>query len=129
VITTRPIDPREFQYAGGSSGAVVTFAGVVRNSNEGREVTGMHYDCYREMAEQEIARIIDEVKATTSVQTIDVVHRIGELAVGEVSLVVVVKAPHRRQAFGAAQQVIDELKRRVPIWKKEHYADSESRWL
>jgi molybdopterin synthase catalytic subunit len=129
MITTRPIDPGCFAQPGTSNGAVVTFTGVVRDHNDGRPVTGMHYDCYRAMAEQEMQRIVAEVKTATGVESIEAVHRIGELVVGDISLLVVVTAPHRREAFDAAQKVVDELKQRVPIWKKEHYADAESKWL
>ena len=110
-------------------GGVVTFCGVVRSPHEGHEVVGIFYDCYREMAEREIDSIVAAIKKECSVESIKVVHRIGEVAVGEVSLLVAVAAEHRREAFVAAQRVIDEIKRRVPIWKKERYADSATKWL
>ena len=110
-------------------GGVVTFLGVVRSPSQGREVVGIFYECYREMAEREIGLVIESVSKECSVKSIKVVHRIGEVAVGEVSLLVAVSAPHRREAFDATQRVIDEIKDRVPIWKKERYADDAAKWL
>lgn len=110
-------------------GAVVTFCGVVRSTNEGRNVVGMFYDCYRQMAEPEIGRVVDDVTSECGVRGLKVVHRIGELAVGELSLLVVASSEHRREAFEATQRVVDEIKRRVPIWKKERYADAPAKWL
>jgi molybdopterin synthase catalytic subunit len=107
----------------------VVFTGVVRSPNKGREVTGIFYDCYKDMAENEMARIIAEVKSGHPIESVTVIHRIGEVAVGEVALLVAVTAPHRGEAFAASQTIIDELKRRVPIWKKEHYEDTEAKWL
>ena len=110
-------------------GGVVTFCGVVRSSNRGQEVISILYDCYRDMADGEIEHITKAVTKECGVRSIMVVHRIGEVAVGEVSLLVAVSAEHRKEAFAAAQRVIDEIKRRVPIWKKEHYADAAAQWL
>jgi molybdopterin synthase catalytic subunit len=131
LITDRPIrleehlsddfDPR--------CGAVVTFCGVVRSTNEGRKVVGIFYDCYRQMAEPEIGRVVDDVTSECRVRALKVVHRIGEMAVGELSLLVLASSEHRREAFEATQRVVDEIKRRVPIWKKERYADAPAEWL
>ena len=131
MITDKPIRLEE-HLAGDfdpKCGAVVTFCGVVRSTNEGRSVTGIFYDCYQEMAEPEIGRVIDDVASECRVSNLRVVHRIGELAVGEPSLLVVACAEHRREAFEATQRVVDEIKRRVPIWKKERYADAPAEWL
>ena len=111
------------------SGAVVTFAGVVRSENEGRAVTGILYDCYDSLATKEIGRIASELKAGENVNDIRVVHRVGEVPAGETSLFVVVRASHRAEAFEAVKRVVEEIKCRVPIWKKEHYADQTARWL
>ena len=112
-----------------SSGAQVVFKGIVRDHNDGRRVRGLHYDCYDEMAEREINRIVSEVSEACDVGDITIIHRVGDLAVGETSLLVVVEAPHRRAAFEAAMQVVDEIKQRVPIWKKEKYDDEREQWL
>jgi len=110
------------------AGAVVTFEGVVRAKNEGRDVTAIYYDCYREMAEREIADIILETRRTYRVATVRIIHRIGEVAAGETSLLVIVAAAHRKDAFAACSYIVDTLKRRAPIWKKERYADNSARW-
>lgn len=112
-----------------SCGAQVVFAGVVRDHNEGRAVRGIYYDCYRDMAEREIACIIDEVRTELDVADVKVVHRVGELAVGEASLLVVAWSAHRSAAFQAVTRIVDEIKRRVPIWKKERYCDAGESWL
>ncbi len=131
MISDRPIDiaglvPAE---AGQTSGAVVTFAGVVRDHNKRRSVTGMFYECYREMAERELERLVDEVKARYPVREVLVRHRVGEVPVGDTSLLVVVTSTHREAAFDACRAVIDHVKRRLPIWKKEYYADGTAKWL
>ena len=131
MITDKPIHLEEHLTGDfdPKCGAVVTFSGVVRSANEGRKVTGIFYDCYREMAEAEIGRLIDDVVAEYRVNSLKIVHRIGELTVGELSLLVLASSEHRREAFEATQRVIDEIKRRVPIWKKERYADAPAQWL
>jgi molybdopterin synthase catalytic subunit len=129
-ITEKPIDlsgaPKQ---PNGECGAAVTFLGVVRSPNKGREVTGIVYECYREMAEVEVERIIADVKKSYAVSDVTVVHRIGRVGVGEISLLVVVWAAHRGEAFEASQSIVHELKRRVPIWKKELYGDATSQWV
>jgi molybdopterin synthase catalytic subunit len=131
VITDRPIivDDRRLVDVEQTFGAVVTFTGIVRDHNEGRPVTGIFYDCYREMAEREIARIVEDVETRLPVKAVEVVHRVGHLSVGDISLLVVVASAHRRESFEACQQIIEQLKQRVPIWKKEHYADNATKWL
>jgi molybdopterin synthase catalytic subunit len=111
------------------NGAVVTFEGVVRREDRGRRVTGIYYDCYRAMAEQELERIVEAARTRFAVGIVDVRHRIGEVAAGETSLLVVVTAPHRKAAFDACQAVIDDIKKCVPIWKKERYTDQPAQWL
>ena len=130
-ISDRPIDPGDVvpDDVDPTSGAVVTFTGVVRNHNERRPVTGMFYECYGEMAEQEIASLIEDVRARFPVRSVLVRHRVGEIPVGDISLLVVVSSAHRRAAFDACQAIIDDVKRRVPIWKKEYYEDGTAKWL
>ena len=112
------------------AGAVVTFDGVVRATNDGRsDVTGIFYDCYREMADREMNDIILEVRRMHPVSHIQIVHRIGEVPVGELSLFVVAACAHRADAFTACQTAVDELKKRAPLWKKERYADGSSKWI
>ena len=131
MIVREKIRMNDFLPAGSDSesGAVITFAGVVRSKNGDRTVTGIFYDCYDELATKEINRITDELKVEGTVNEVRVVHRVGEVSAGETSLFVVVHAAHRREAFDAVTRVVEEIKYRVPIWKKEYYADQTTRWL
>ncbi len=131
TITEHAIDPDAVLHAvgGPEDGAVVLFLGTVRNENEGRPVNGMRYEAYREMAEREMSNIVDEVRQRTGVTRLTAVHRTGELRVGDISVAVAASSPHRADAFTAARDVIEEIKRRLPVWKHEHYADGAARWL
>jgi molybdopterin synthase catalytic subunit len=113
----------------GRVGAVVTFEGRVRDHNEGRAVRGLAYEAYVELAEAEGARIIEEACARFEIAQAMCVHRIGELALGELAVWVGVSAAHRDAAFAACRYVIDEVKSRVPIWKHERYVGGEAEWL
>jgi molybdopterin synthase catalytic subunit len=113
----------------GRVGAVVTFEGRVRDHNEGRAVRGLAYEAYVQLAEAECARIIEEARARFEIAQAMCVHRIGELALGELAVWVGVSAAHRDAAFAACRYVIDEVKSRVPIWKHERYAGGEAEWL
>ncbi len=107
-----------------ANGAVVTFSGIVREkSDDDRLVTGLSYEAHASMATEEFARIADEARERFGACDVAVVHRTGDLQVGEIAVVVAVAAAHRAAAFDACEYVIDELKRRAPIWKKERYAD------
>lgn len=112
-----------------SNGASVLFMGTVRDVNDGRSVTGIEYSAYRSMAERELASIIDEAAARTGSTNIAVEHRLGDLRIGECSVAVVVAHPHRGLAFEGARYVVEELKRRVPIWKREQYLDGTREWV
>ena len=107
-----------------SCGAVVSFAGVVREFAEGRSgVRSMTYEAYEEPARRAMAEVVAEARrAVPGIERVVLWHRTGELALSETSVLVVVAAPHRREAFAAAELVIDTLKRSVPIWKQEHWA-------
>jgi molybdopterin synthase catalytic subunit len=109
----------------GEDGAVVTFEGVVRNNTNGRQTHYLDYECYEPMALKLMARIGREIATGYAIDRIAMVHRLGRMLIGETSVVVVVTAAHRRAAFEAALEGIDRLKRVVPIWKKEHFADGE----
>jgi len=110
-------------------GAVVVFEGRVRDHNEGRAVRGLAYEAYAKLAESEGARIIEEACSRFEIVQVLCVHRIGELSLGELAVWVGVSAAHRDAAFAACRYVIDEVKARVPIWKREHYAGGEAEWL
>jgi MoaE-MoaD fusion protein len=104
-------------------GAVVVFEGVVRNNTKGRATLYLEYECYEQMALKQISEIGREIALQHDLGRIGVIHRLGRLQIGEASVVVVATAPHRRPAFKAALETIDRLKREVPIWKKEFFAD------
>jgi molybdopterin synthase catalytic subunit len=110
-------------------GAILTFLGTVRRTNDGMPVRGMRYDAYESMAERTLAEIAAETQQRYTPSRIAVVHRTGELEIGDVSVAIAVSTPHRAQAFDAVRYVIEELKKRLPVWKKEHYVTGEERWL
>ncbi len=107
----------------GTSGGLVLFLGTVRNQTGGRAVVRLEYEAYDAMALSEIAKIVERATAEFEVERVDVVHRVGELAMGEVAVAIAVRAAHRGAAFEACRFVIDTLKQTVPIWKKEFYED------
>ena len=104
-------------------GGLVSFTGVVRNQSHGREVTRLEYEAYVPMAEKVLAALCDEVEAELPGVRVAVEHRVGALAVGEVVVAIVVGAPHREEAFSGCRAMIDRLKERAPIWKKETTLD------
>jgi molybdopterin synthase catalytic subunit len=109
-------------------GAVVTFAGVVRNQFGGRATAYLVYEAYAEMALPLLTQLADEARAKFAVGRIAVHHRLGKLEIGETAVLVVVAAPHRQAAFEAAAYVMDRIKATVPIWKQEHWADGAADW-
>jgi molybdopterin synthase catalytic subunit len=112
-----------------SDGAVLLFLGTVREENDGRPVRGMRYDAYAAMAESVLQEIATEAAEQADTDRISVVHRTGELAIGDVSVAIAISAPHRAEAFDAARYVIEQIKLRLPVWKHEHYTDGRSEWL
>jgi molybdopterin synthase catalytic subunit len=114
---------------GAGVGAVVCFEGRVRDHNDGRAVDGLSYQAYTELAVAEGMRIVDEACARFSVNRIVCVHRVGDLALGDVAIWAGVAAGHRAAAFDACRHVVDAVKLRVPIWKREHYVAGDSVWL
>lgn len=131
AITERPLDPGALlaEVASVANGATVLFVGTVREVNEGRAVTGIDYSAYSAMAESELARIVDQVAGEWGTTDIVVEHRTGTLALGDASIAIAVGHPRRAAAFDAARSIIEEVKRRVPIWKREHYADGTREWI
>ena len=127
ALTRHPIVTRKIadRLLDGGAGAVVTFEGVVRNHTNGRKTHFLDYECYAPMAIEMMARIGGEIRGAYGIGRIALVHRIGRMLIGETSVAVIVTAEHRKAAFEAALEGIDRLKRRVPIWKKEHFADGE----
>jgi molybdopterin converting factor subunit 1 len=122
-----PIDTREViaRILTGGDGGVVTFEGVVRNNTKGRRTLYLDYECYEAMALKMIAKIGCEIAGAHAITHIAIVHRLGRMLIGETSVAVIVTAPHRRAAFDASLEGINRLKKLVPIWKKEHFADGE----
>lgn len=126
AVNTKPL--REaLQHPG--SGGFCAFEGWVRDSNDGRDVDGLDYEAYAELALAEGERIVDEAMVRYGVTDVRCAHRIGSLKVGDLAVWVGVSAAHRDEAFRACRYVIDEIKHRLPIWKKEHYLSGESNWV
>jgi len=108
-------------------GAVVTFLGVVRGISNGRKVVRLEYEAYAEMAERELEKIVEEIRERWGAKTA-ILHRVGNLKVGEASLFIAVSSPHRSEAFQGCRYAIERIKESVPIWKKEIYEDGE-KWM
>ena len=130
-LCDEPIDTAALSrsLADAGAGACVTFEGWVRNTNAGRAVQRLDYQAYGALASKEGEAILADAKTQFPIIDVRCVHRVGSLAIGELAVWVGVSAAHRDAAFAAARFVIDEVKKSVPIWKNEHYADGESGWL
>jgi molybdopterin synthase catalytic subunit len=111
------------------SGALVVFGGTVRNHHEGQAVTRLRYSAYAPLGDKLIQEIEAETVAKFRVHHCRVVHRTGDLGIGEVAIYAIVRASHRREAFAAAQYAVDAVKHRVPVWKEEFYADGSSAFV
>lgn len=131
AIVTAPIDVARLiataQAAG--VGALSVFLGTVRDLNDGRPVTGMEYEAYEAMAASELAAVAREVCDVTPGLRVAIEHRIGTLTIGDVSVAIVSAHAHRGPALDGARAIIEALKQRVPIWKREHYVDGERAWV
>ena len=112
-----------------TSGAYVGFEGWVRDHNEGRRVQGLEYEAYEELGLKEGEKIVQDAKSRFGVTEARCVHRIGKLEIGDLAVWVGVSSPHRDAAFAACRYIIDQVKHRVPIWKKERYVDGDSGWV
>ncbi|HUS38680.1 MAG: molybdenum cofactor biosynthesis protein MoaE [Pirellulales bacterium] len=110
-------------------GAVVLFLGTTRGVTEGRQTVSLEYECYAEMADEKLAALEVEALQRWPIVSCAVLHRLGRLDVGEVSVAVAVSSAHRAAAFAAGQWLIDTIKEIVPIWKKENWADGTSDWV
>jgi len=131
AIVEAPIDIARIveRVSNSANGATVLFLGTVREVNDGRDVTGIEYTAYRSMAARVLSTIVEEAAALADTNDVAVEHRLGELAVGDCSVAVAVAHPHRARAFEGARYVIEELKERVPIWKREQYVDGTREWV
>lgn len=126
-LTSEPIDIQTQDQEG--AGGFVTFEGKVRNEAEGRPVNRLEYEAYQELAESEGTKLVKEAIEKFGLISAQVMHRIGVLELGETAVLIQVTAAHRREAFAGCEWIIDQLKLRVPIWKKEHFADGDSVWV
>ena len=112
-----------------ASGGVVTFEGRVRDYNEGKTVTALSYESYSKLAQSEGGKILAEAQEKFQANHCLCRHRVGKLKVGEIAVKIVVFSGHRKAAFAACQYIIDQIKVRLPIWKKEFYQDGDSGWV
>ncbi len=131
TLSSTPIDPAPLKdaMANAEAGAFVSFEGWVRNHNEGRAVASLEYEAFAELAQHEANAIIDAARRDFAILDAHCVHRVGHLAIGELAVWVGVTARHRDAAFRACRAIIDAIKARVPIWKKEHYLDGAAEWV
>jgi molybdopterin synthase catalytic subunit len=129
-LTEGPIDVVSVaaEVADEGAGAIATFQGTVRSHSRGRDVIALEYEAYSGMAENVMAEIADEVKSRYELCHVAVTHRVGRVEIGETSVAIAVSAPHRQDAIAACRDVIDALKERVPLWKKELYEGGEE-WI
>jgi molybdopterin synthase catalytic subunit len=131
-MVSEPIAPDEVirEVVSGADGAIATFAGVVRNHHRERPVDHLEYHAYPEMATEELERIAGELGERFGVNGLGLVHRTGSLAVGEMAVLVVAAAPHRREALACCAAAIGAIKSRLPVWKKEFFAGGgEPEWV
>ncbi len=131
VITTKKIDVLEQSrlLSNSSAGAYASFEGWVRNENEGFRVLRLEYEVFKPIATKEGKRIFDKAKDKYAILDVNGIHRSGLLEIGECAVWIGVIAAHREEAFDACRYVIDRIKTRLPIWKKEYYADGNSGWV
>ena len=129
-IVSHPIDIQEVikSVASDASGAIDVFIGTTRDHSKGRQVTGLEYEAYVPMATKSMDDIEQETRQRWNLHEINIVHRIGKVAIGEPSVVIAVSSAHRDEAFRACRHLIDRLKEVVPIWKREYFADGTVEW-
>jgi molybdopterin synthase catalytic subunit len=123
AVTTEPLDLPALiaRLPSGSDGAVASFAGLVRNHNQGRTVLFLEYEAYEPLAVKALQRIVDEAVAAWPSTRVAMHHRVGRLEIGEASIVIAAASPHRADAFAACRYAIERVKQIVPIWKREHF--------
>ena len=130
LITNDPIDPIEISshVRDPTDGAVLVFEGITRNLNQGRSVLYLEYEAYRPMAEKKIVELINQISDRWEIDRVAFAHRVGRVDIGETSMILAVGSAHRRPAFEAASYFVDQMKRVVPIWKKEYF-DGGDVWI
>jgi molybdopterin synthase catalytic subunit len=131
AIVTDPIDVPKLlaEVADDACGATILFVGTVRDVNDGRGVTGIEYRAYEAMARRELEAIASEACDRFATRHVVVEHRVGRLELGEASVAIAVAHAHRAPAFDASRYVIEQIKQRVPIWKREEYVDGTREWV
>jgi molybdopterin synthase catalytic subunit len=129
-ITSEPLNPQEVtdMVCKRTNGAVITFLGTTRDFSEGRDVLYLEYEAYQPMAENMLGQIVEEIRERWGIEDMAIAHRVGRLEIGEISLVVAMGSPHRKEAFEASQYAMDRIKTIVPIWKKEVFQGGEA-WI
>jgi molybdopterin synthase catalytic subunit len=130
-VVSAPIDVASLieSVSGPSRGAIALFLGTVRDHNRGRRVERIHYEAFAPMARKELASVCEEAVEAFGLAGVAAVHRTGTLAPGEASLVVAVASAHRDAAYRGSRWIVEEVKRRLPVWKREAYADGSEAWL
>ena len=130
-LTHEAIDPTRVlaQVASNDAGAVVLFLGTTREFTHGRQTASLAYECYAEMAEKKLTELVHEARRRWPIVQCAIVHRLGQLKLGEASIAIAVSSPHRSDAFEAGKWLIDTIKQVVPIWKKEIWADGTTEWV
>lgn len=131
LIAHHPVPPEELRQflLAEQAGGYCSFEGWVRNHNEGWQVRALDYEVYESLAQKEGMLILQEAQEKFAMTGAVAMHRAGALAIGDIAVWIGVAAPHRDAAFRACRYIIDEIKHRLPVWKKEHYRDAESRWV
>ncbi len=131
LLTDQPIDYHSLTETVRSpqSGAVVLFLGTVRELTQGRRTVALDYEGYPQMAEAKLAELEAAARARWPIERVAIVHRLGHLELGDISVAIAVSCPHRKEAFEAGQFLIDELKVQVPIWKQENWDDGTKEWI
>lgn len=130
-LTQTEIDPsrQSSNLSDPGAGAFATFEGRVRDNNEGKDVTALSYEAYDKLALTEAQKILQEARDRFGILKAQAIHRTGDLKIGDIAVWVGVSSPHRKEAFAACQYIIDEIKHRLPIWKKETYKDGTYEWV
>lgn len=131
VLTSHPIDYHQLteDVRSHDAGAVVLFLGTVREMTRGRQTVALDYEAFPEMARAKMEQLESEASEQWSVTAARIVHRLGHLELGDISVAVAVSGPHRKDAFEAGRFLIDRLKEEVPIWKKENWSDGSTEWV
>jgi molybdopterin synthase catalytic subunit len=131
ALTYAPIDHHALTESvrSSQSGAVVLFLGTVREMTEGRRTVALEYEGYPQMAEAKLAELEAQARSRWPIDRVGIIHRLGRLEIGDISVAIAVSCPHRKPAFEAGQFLIDELKVSVPIWKQENWDDGTTEWV